>query len=107
MLGSLGEDPFGGGVWRRLSGSYPRCGNRRALQRSCAAGSPRASGEEAAGARAGRQPARAQGGGAAAGSAATSAIKALLEVWLYVHVPLTFALIAALTAHIVSVFFYW
>ena len=34
-------------------------------------------------------------------------IKALLEVWLYVHVPVTFALIAALAAHIVSVFFYW
>ena len=34
-------------------------------------------------------------------------LKALLEVWLYVHVPLTFALIAALAAHIVSVFFYW
>ena len=34
-------------------------------------------------------------------------IRALLEVWLYVHVPLTFALIAALAAHIVSVFFYW
>ena len=34
-------------------------------------------------------------------------IRALLEVWLYVHVPLTFALIAALSAHIISVFFYW
>jgi hypothetical protein len=34
-------------------------------------------------------------------------IRALLEVWLYVHVPVTFALIAALIAHIVSVFFYW
>ena len=34
-------------------------------------------------------------------------IKGLLEVWLYVHVPATFALIAALIAHIVSVFFYW
>lgn len=33
-------------------------------------------------------------------------IKAWLEVWLYVHVPATFALIAALVAHIVSVFFY-
>ena len=31
-MSSLGEDTFGGGVWRRLSGSYPRCGNRRALQ---------------------------------------------------------------------------
>jgi hypothetical protein len=34
-------------------------------------------------------------------------IRALLEIWLYVHVPLSFALIAALAAHVVSVFFYW
>jgi hypothetical protein len=34
-------------------------------------------------------------------------LRALLEVWLYIHVPVTMALLAALTAHIVSVFFYW
>lgn len=34
-------------------------------------------------------------------------IKAMLEIWLYVHVPLTIALLAALTAHIISVFYYW
>ena len=34
-------------------------------------------------------------------------IKAMLDIWLYLHVPLTFALIAALVAHVVSVFFYW
>ncbi|WP_370338056.1 hypothetical protein [Parvularcula marina] len=33
--------------------------------------------------------------------------KTMLELWLYVHVPITFLLLAALTAHIVSVFFYW
>jgi hypothetical protein len=33
--------------------------------------------------------------------------KSLLEVWLTIHVPATFALIAALAAHVVSVFFYW
>ena len=33
--------------------------------------------------------------------------RALLEIWLYVHVPLTFVLVVALLAHIVSVFFYW
>lgn len=33
--------------------------------------------------------------------------QALMEIWLYVHVPLSFALLAALTAHIVSVLFYW
>jgi hypothetical protein len=34
-------------------------------------------------------------------------LQARLQIWLYVHVPLTFALLAALTAHIVSVFIYW
>jgi hypothetical protein len=33
--------------------------------------------------------------------------RSLLELWLYFHVPLSFALLAALLAHIVSVFFYW
>ncbi|HQW82739.1 MAG TPA: hypothetical protein PLQ74_12850 [Pseudomonadota bacterium] len=34
-------------------------------------------------------------------------LQALMEIWLYLHVPLSFALLGALTAHIVSVFFYW
>lgn len=34
-------------------------------------------------------------------------LQSLMELWLYVHVPLTFALLAALTAHIIIVFFYW
>lgn len=33
--------------------------------------------------------------------------KAWLDAWLMLHVPLSVALLAALTAHIVSVFFYW
>ncbi|MDW8479464.1 MAG: hypothetical protein RML12_06035 [Xanthomonadales bacterium] len=33
--------------------------------------------------------------------------QALLEIWLYLHVPLTFALLAALIWHVLSVFFYW
>ena len=33
--------------------------------------------------------------------------KAALNLWLYFHVPLSFALLAALSAHIISVFFYW
>lgn len=31
----------------------------------------------------------------------------LLGLWLYFHVPLSFALLAALFTHIVTVFFYW
>ena len=33
--------------------------------------------------------------------------RALLQVWLYFHVPLSFALLAALTAHVISVFYFW
>lgn len=33
--------------------------------------------------------------------------KAILDVWLYVHVPASVALIGAMIAHILSVFFYW
>jgi hypothetical protein len=33
--------------------------------------------------------------------------KARLDAWLYFHVPLSIALLAALSIHIVSVFFYW
>lgn len=34
-------------------------------------------------------------------------LQALLRLWLAVHVPLSFALLAALIAHVVSVFYYW
>lgn len=33
--------------------------------------------------------------------------QSMMEIWLYIHVPLSFALLGALLAHIVSVFFYW
>lgn len=34
-------------------------------------------------------------------------LKARMECWLYLHAPLGIALLAALTAHIVSIYFYW
>ena len=33
--------------------------------------------------------------------------RAVLQVWLYFHVPLSFGLLAALTAHVISVFYFW
>ena len=33
--------------------------------------------------------------------------QAMMEIWLYFHVPISFALLAALIGHIVSSFFYW
>ena len=105
VLGSLGEDPFGGGVWRRLSGNYPRCGNRRALRimRERLGGT---TGKEEA---AIEQVVTLLERKAAALQRLRGYIqrRALLEVWLFVHVPLTFVLIVALIAHVVSVFFYW
>jgi hypothetical protein len=34
-------------------------------------------------------------------------LKAILDLWLYLHVPLAFMLLAALIAHVVAVFIYW
>lgn len=33
--------------------------------------------------------------------------QALLQAWLFIHVPFSFALLAALIAHIFAVFYYW
>ena len=102
---SLDEDIFGGGVWARLTGRYPRCATRTAQAeiRRETAYRPKVDDDplERVDALLTRKEAildRVR---------RHLRIKALLEVWLYVHVPVTFALIAALSAHIVSVFFYW
>ncbi len=34
-------------------------------------------------------------------------LKANLEIWLYLHIPLSAALLVALVAHVISTFFYW
>lgn len=33
--------------------------------------------------------------------------QAFLDIWLYVHIPLSFALLSALIVHIITVFLYW
>ena len=33
--------------------------------------------------------------------------KAIMDLWLFFHVPLSIALLAALVAHIIAVFYYW
>ena len=105
VLGSLGEDPFGGGVWSRLSGSHRRCGNMAALQVMRARHDDSSGKEE----QAIEQVLQLLEKKAAALQRLRGYIRrrALLEVWLFVHIPMTFVLFAALTAHIVSVFFYW
>jgi hypothetical protein len=105
VLGSLGEDPFGGGVWRRIAGRYPKCGNREAL-RIMRGRLAESTGKEAVPIEKIVQLLERK---AAALQRVRGYVqrRALLEIWLYVHVPMTFACIAALIAHIISVFFYW
>jgi hypothetical protein len=102
---SLKEDPFRAGLVRRLSGRHANCRNAKALKRLRLRAAS-ASGEESAAIA--RVVELMERKSAALGRIRRHLrIKALLEVWLYVHVPITFATIAALAAHIVSVFFYW
>jgi hypothetical protein len=103
---SLSEDAFRGGLFRRLTGNHKNCRNAKALKAMRRRAAEAAGGEEAAAIA--KVVDLMQRKSAALGRIRRHLrIKALLEVWLYVHVPLTFATIAALCAHIVSVFFYW
>ena len=100
---SLEKTDIGGNIVERLSGVHYTCGTARAIQRL-------------------EQIRRTKPGDPALDQIAALLerkqeslalarrhvrIRATLEIWLYVHVPATFALLAALTAHIISVFFYW
>ncbi|CAN5175853.1 hypothetical protein BH09PSE3_BH09PSE3_28430 [soil metagenome] len=102
---SLEQDAFGGGLWARLSGRYPRCATRLAQAeiRRETVHMPHLGDEPLE-----RIDALLEKKEAMLSRVRRHLrIRALLEIWLYIHVPMTFALIAALTAHIVSVFFYW
>ena len=102
---SLEQNPFAGGVFRRLSGRYPGCATAKALKqiRRVTGPQPDVGGDplEKVDSLLERKKAM------LARLRQHLRLKAMLELWLYIHVPLTVALIAALTAHIVSVFFYW
>lgn len=96
VIAALEQDVFAGGALARLTGSYPGCATARAL-RSIGGG------EAAARVTALLEKRREQ----LAQIRGQLRIRALLEIWLFIHIPLTIALIAALTAHVISVFFYW
>jgi hypothetical protein len=102
---SLEQNPFEGGIFRRLSGKYRGCATARALAkvRKSTGNRPDLGDDplEKVDSLLERKKAM------LARVREHLRLKAMLEIWLFVHVPLTFALIAALTAHIVSVFFFW
>jgi hypothetical protein len=100
VLAALGENPFAGSAVTRLSGRYPHCATGKALAILGEKRSMSADMEKVVSLLGQKQAALAR-------MRRHLRLKALLEIWLYVHVPLTFALIAALSAHVISVFFYW
>ncbi len=105
VLASIDDDPFGGNLWNRLSGNYPRCRTE-----SAQAGIRRITGGRAD---LGDDPLERVDALLEKKQALLARmrrhmrLKALLEIWLYVHVPMTFAAIAAVTAHVVAGFYFW
>jgi hypothetical protein len=102
---SIEDTELGGGFLKRLTNSYGDCANKRAAARLRALpASPSAVQAEAIIKLEGLMQQKAEVLGLARRQ---MQITAFLEGWLFVHIPMTFALLAALTAHIVSVFTYW
>jgi hypothetical protein len=99
------RDAIGGAPWRQLSARYPDCPTANALQRVDAYARGLSSYEQ--------EEVRAilvlltRKAELLQRVRRDIQYKALMDVWLYVHVPITFALLAALAAHILAVFFYW
>jgi hypothetical protein len=102
---SLDGSRVGGSLWRRLSGGRGGCGNRRALSRLKGL---RQQATDVQLPMLERMEELLQRKAAALGQVRRHLqIRAWLSIWLTVHVPATVALIAAITAHIFSVFIYW
>jgi hypothetical protein len=99
------QTKIGGSLMRQLSGRDPRCGTTAALAR--VQGLAAKAAPEQRGAVQALVEALGRKQELVRRARLDIRHKALLDVWLLFHVPLSFALLAALIAHIVSVFFYW
>ncbi|HEV2299956.1 MAG TPA: hypothetical protein VGR91_00170 [Stellaceae bacterium] len=105
---SVATTQVGGSLWEQLSGQYPGCRTAAALagldwlDRVSVSVSP----EQV---RATRQLRMLLEEKALLLARARRDVtyKAMMEVWLYIHVPLSFALVAALLAHVIAVFYLW
>lgn len=96
---------LGGSVWRQLSGRDPNCASTRALTQIRQMAESYTGKDADAARRLVRVLARKVE--LLARIRKDIQYKALLDIWLYFHIPLTVALLAALAVHIVTVFLYW
>jgi hypothetical protein len=100
------QDTRIGGSWRRqLAGTDPRCATAAAVRKLEALGKTLRGEDASTNQRLYTLLLRKQEHLAAVRR--DVAYKARLDLWLYFHVPASVALLAALIAHVVSVFFYW
>ena len=104
ILRSSENTRIGGSVWRQLTGTDPHCTTTAALERIREM-ARHVQPEQTVTARKllillGRKLELVRQ------ARVDVQFKAILDVWLYLHVPASFALLAALVAHIIVVFFY-
>lgn len=102
---SVAGTRLGGSIWRLLSGRDPACPTARAVQ-AWPQKAKRLTGDAA------RLDKEVFGLLLQKHQALERArrdlrLKAILDFWLYFHVPLAFMMLAALIAHVLSVFIYW
>ncbi|WP_374633317.1 hypothetical protein [Ferrovibrio sp.] len=104
LISSATDTKVGGTFWRQLAGNDPHCATTaaRLLVTKLAA-------EETGNQALMRQllGLLARKEGLLERARRDVQLGALLKVWLFFHVPLTFGLLAALFAHVFSVFYYW
>ena len=100
------ETRIGGGFFQLLSGSSRRCASAAALATARAEAESLSDTEQ--------RTAATEMIAALSRKAEISArlrrdlsYKAVMDVWLWIHVPMTIGLIATLIAHVLIVFFYW
>jgi hypothetical protein len=98
VINALDQDVFHGGAIARLTNSYPGCATSRALGGIPASGSEAETRVHELLSKRAEQIAQIR---------RHLRIKAMLEIWLFIHIPATIALLAALLAHVISVFYYW
>jgi hypothetical protein len=102
---SLDDDPCRGGLFARLSGKYTTCQTALALTELSGRIDAAPDGQKQAIVAAVKLLQRKDA--VLSRIRQQMRIRALLEIWLYEHEPMTYALISAMAAHIVRVYFYW
>ncbi|QIE54788.1 hypothetical protein G5B40_04615 [Pikeienuella piscinae] len=103
---SLEGTRIGGGFFQLLGGSSKRCGSARAREMARAEAEALEETEQQATATE-MVSALSRKAEIAQRLRRDLSYKAVMDVWLWIHVPLTLGLIATLAAHVLIVFFYW